>query len=167
VEILPQPLELIGFIKKQLDELKPLLVKKNLKVIFKKHPKTLNINTDHTTFNNIVQTLLANAIEYTPQGGTINISLEKKDKFFHFVISDTGIGIPKKAQATIFNKFTRADNAKLVKASGSGLGLYIARRATELLDGKIWFESQEDKGTTFHVELPLESKSKKGRKGLA
>ncbi|MDP2598334.1 MAG: ATP-binding protein [Candidatus Liptonbacteria bacterium] len=62
-------------------------------------------------------------------------------------------------QAHIFEKFIRASNAKLYKTDGTGLGLYIAERATRRLGGKIWFESDEGKGSTFYAELPFVAKA--------
>ena len=76
---------------------------------------------------------------------------------FLFSISDTGIGIPKKDQKYIFDKFRRGSNAEQMKKEGFGLGLYTAAKTTELLRGKIWLESEEDKGSIFYVELPLET----------
>ncbi len=95
------------------------------------------------------------------------MSLEKKNDTFLFAVSDTGIGIPEKDQPNIFTKFARGSNAKLIKTDGTGFGLYFAKKTTDFLQGKIWFESEENKGTTFYVELPLEVRSKEGSKSLA
>ena len=81
-------------------------------------------------------------------------------------IRDTGIGIPKSEHKTMFSKFSRGSNAKLIKTDGTGLGLFIAQEAATLLGGIIKFESEENKGTTFFVELPKESKEIKGSKPL-
>ena len=144
----------------------PLFVKKNLLITFEKHPEKLIALTDNSALRNIMQSIISNATEYTPQGGKIEVSLEKKDRIFIFTVKDTGIGIPLPEQKTIFDKFTRGSNAQLVKTEGTGLGLYIAKQAVELLGGKIWFESKEKKGTTFFVELPLKVEVKVGDKKL-
>jgi len=148
-------IEVIEIIERYLKERRELCAKKNITLIFKKHPKTLNVITDNNLFRNIIQSLVSNAIEYTPEKGKIEVSLEKKPKSFILAVSDTGIGIPIKEQATIFEKFTRASNAKLLKTDGTGLGLYFTEQVVKLLGGKIWFKSEENKGTTFYVELPL------------
>jgi PAS domain S-box-containing protein len=168
VGISPQPLELIGFIKGYARECRPLIVEKNLNFIFKEHPKELQVVTDSSALRNVVQSIVSNAIEYTPQNGIIEVAIEAEQKKGTFLLSvqDSGIGIPKESQETIFHKFTRADNAKLVKTDGTGLGLYIAKQAVELLGGKIWLESEVNKGTTFFVELPVQSKPKGGEKTL-
>jgi two-component system sensor histidine kinase VicK len=67
----------------------------------------------------------------------------------------TGIGIPQKQQKRLFEKFFRADNAVLSETDGTGLGLYIAKAFIEAHKGEIWFDSAENKGTTFYIKLPL------------
>lgn len=158
VEIKPEPLEIIGFIKNFLGETAPLQDKKELKVVFEDHPAELAVMTDKSALHNIVQSLISNAIEYTKTGGRIDIAVQKKKDTFVIKVTDTGIGIPKAEQARIFEKFARATNAKLYKTDGTGIGLYITERATSRLGGKIWFESVEGKGSTFYVELSLEFK---------
>lgn len=153
-------IEVIETIERYLKESKGLFVKKNIILTFKEHPKALNVITDNNLFRNILQSLVSNAIDYTLEKGKIEVSLEKKPKSFVLVVSDTGIGIPEKEQATIFDKFTRASNAKLVKTDGTGLGLYFTKQIVGLLGGKIWLKSAKDKGATFYVELPLNSKTK-------
>jgi two-component system, OmpR family, phosphate regulon sensor histidine kinase PhoR len=167
VGISPEPLELIGFLRGYMDECDPMLAKKNLTLVFEKHPEALKVITDGSALRNIVQSLVSNAIEYTPKDGRIEVAVEKLKDAFRIVVADTGIGIPKQAQATIFKKFTRAKNAQLVKTDGTGLGLYIAKQAVDLLGGNIWLESEVNKGTTFFVELPTEAKEKAGEKKLA
>jgi len=152
--------EIVGTVKRYLDESKALFAKKNIAIIFKEYPKVLNVVTDNNLFRNILQSLISNAVEYTSEKGTIEVSLEKKPKSFILMVKDTGIGIPKEEQTTIFDKFTRASNAKLVKTDGTGLGLFFTKQIVELLSGKIWLESEKDKGATFYVELPSNLKTK-------
>ncbi len=84
-----------------------------------------------------------------------------------FKVIDDGIGIPKDKQKRIFEKFFRADNAQKIETEGSGLGLYISKMIIEFSGGKIWFESEENKGTKFYVSIPLKGmKAKKGEKIL-
>ena len=79
-----------------------------------------------------------------------------EDKPFALVsVKDTGIGIPEDEQSKIFEKFFRARNAVKYQAEGIGLGLYITKNIIERHGGKIWFESIEDRGTTFYFTLPL------------
>ena len=169
ISIKPEEIELIDFIQSYLSETVPLTIKKNLELKFNIHPEKLDIITDRAGIRNIVQSLVSNAIEYTPQDGKIEVSVEDSDKkdFFLFKVKDNGIGIPKRNQATLFDKFTRGDNAQQVKTDGTGFGLYIARQTCDLLGGEIRFESIENEGTTFFVTLPKESKAKEGGKSFA
>lgn len=147
--------DLVKFVKSFLNEYAPFSTKKNISVIFEKHPPVLRVVIDSGAFYNIIQSLVVNAIEYTPEGGTIEVSLEERNRAFRVTVRDTGIGIPKKNQRHIFEKFSRGSNARIINRGGLGLGLYAAFQTVQLLNGKIWFDSEEDKGTTFYVELPL------------
>lgn len=158
IGITPEPLEMVGFMKSYFSEVSPLLDKKELKLVFEDHPPELAVNTDKSALRNIIQSFISNAIEYTLPGGKIDVAVQKKDDKFMIQVKDTGIGIPKAEQSSIFQKFTRASNAKLYKTDGTGIGLYIAERSASHLGGKTWFESEENKGSTFYVELPLELK---------
>ncbi|MCK5286054.1 MAG: PAS domain-containing protein [Candidatus Pacebacteria bacterium] len=168
ITIKPEKIELIDFIKSYLTETNPLTEAKNISLKFNTHPENLEILTDRSGIRNIVQSLVSNAIEYTPENGNIEVSVEdnvEKDSFL-FKIKDTGIGIPSKNQATIFDKFTRGENAQQVKTDGTGFGLYITKQTVDLLGGKIRFESIENEGTTFFVTLPKISKAKEGGKSF-
>lgn len=102
-----------------------------------------------------IQNLMDNAIHYTPSGGKITVSLVKGQKDVLFSIRDTGVGIPKYQQSRVFSKFFRAENVIRLQTEGSGLGLFIAKNIIESHNGKIWFESEEGKGTTFYFTLPI------------
>jgi PAS domain S-box-containing protein len=164
VGISPRPVDFVGFLKDYLNECQPLLDKKQISIKLTTKLNELEIKTDSGALRNIVQSIISNAIEYTPNKGKVTVSLEKVDSLAKFTVEDNGIGIPKDEQKDIFDKFTRATNAKKVKTDGTGLGMYIARQAIDLLGGKLWFESKVGKGTKFFVELPLESKKKEGGK---
>lgn len=109
----------------------------------------------------IVGNLLSNAIKYSPDGGPIKITIEQDegDQLAKLAVQDHGIGIPANQQAILFNRFARADNAREHGISGTGLGLYLCRELVELQGGHLWFESQEDDGSTFFVTLPLAEES--------
>jgi len=160
INVFPEQIELVSFIKEIINQHIELCNKKSIKLVFKKYPKELSAITDNNILRNILESLVSNAVEYTPKKGNIDVSLEKKGKGFVIIISDTGIGILEKDKPTIFEKFTRGKNAQLIKTDGTGLGLYFAKQATEILEGKIGLKSKENKGTTFFVEFPLELKTK-------
>ena len=103
----------------------------------------------------VIQNLLDNAIRYTPADGRVTISLNRGKKEIEFLIKDTGIGIPKDQKERVFAKFFRAANVIRADTEGSGLGLFIAKNIIESHGGEIWFESEENKGSTFHFTLPI------------
>lgn len=103
-----------------------------------------------------IDNLIGNAIRYTPGKGSIDIYLVKEGKSFLFKVQDNGVGIPQKDQKYIFQKFFRSENLLKEEVQGSGLGLYITRLAIKRLKGKIWFESKEEKGTTFYFTIPIQ-----------
>ncbi len=102
-----------------------------------------------------VDNLIGNAIRYTPGKGKIDIYLSKKGKNLLFKIKDDGVGIPKKDQKYIFQKFFRSENLLKEEVQGSGLGLYITKLSIKRLKGKIWFNSKERNGTTFYFTIPI------------
>ncbi|MEK7068416.1 MAG: PAS domain-containing sensor histidine kinase, partial [Patescibacteria group bacterium] len=126
----------------------------------------LPVKTDVVMLSNIIQALVSNAIEYTPPKGAIRVALSKKENNFLLEVADNGIGIPAEVQHRLFEKFFRAENARLVKPGGTGLGLYITKQAATLLGGKVWFEPGKKGGTVFYVELPLQSKPREEGKSL-
>jgi signal transduction histidine kinase len=153
----PRALDVVLFVERLLSQYKPFFQKKSITILFQNHPESLAALLDSGALHNIIQPLISNAIEYTPEKGKIEVSLKKQEDKFLFTITDTGIGIPEKDKEHIFDKFKRGSNVANVKKEGFGLGLYTAVKTVGLLKGKIWFDSTEEKGTTFYVELPLET----------
>jgi len=112
------------------------------------------IESDSMQIRIIVQNLISNAVKYSNRNGSLKISLEEKGEEVLFKIFNTGYGIPKAQQSRIFTKFFRAGNILDKEKDGTGLGLYIAKSLINNLKGKIWLESEEDKGATFFLALP-------------
>ena len=113
-------------------------------------------STDLSMMDLIFENLLSNAVKYTPVGGTVTVSasLDEVAKQVNIRVSDTGIGIPKSEAKHIFQSFFRASNAVNSQEMGSGLGLMVTRQLVQKLGGKLSFESEEGKGTTFLFALP-------------
>lgn len=115
----------------------------------------------------IIQNLLSNAVKYTPEKGKVSLTITKKDPSILIEVKDSGYGIPDNQKDQIFGKLFRADNVRQKDTEGTGLGLYIVKSIVDHSGGKIHFESTENKGTTFFVELPLKGMPKKeGTKAL-
>lgn len=113
-----------------------------------------HVQVDPQLFRQVILNLVSNAVKYTPAGGKIAIEMSRNNGVIQWSIRDNGIGIPKAGQARLFEKFFRADNVYKIETEGTGLGLYIVRLIVERSGGKIWFESEEDQGTVFKIELP-------------
>ncbi len=129
---------------------------RKMKLVFNKPTPALPfMDADPDKIRSVLQNLIENAMGYTKDGGEITISCSSVAGAIEVAIQDNGPGIPKIQQSSIFNKFFRADNALKIKTDGSGLGLFIAKSIVEKHGGKIWFESTENVGTTFHFTVPL------------
>ena len=122
---------------------------KNINVSLNANPTTIIEDAD--IIMEIWLNILNNAIEYTKPNGIIDVSLIQYEQFIKVSIKDNGIGIAKEKQDRIFEKFYQADKSHY--REGSGLGLSIVKRIVDLIDGKIEFESEENKGTTFYVYI--------------
>ena len=143
-----------------MDTLKEETQRRKISLNFKKPKKKLpKVVIDVEKIRLTIQNLLNNAIRYTRLGGVVTISLKynKIKKEIEFQIRDTGIGIPSDQQGRVFTKFFRASNVMRMETEGSGLGLFIAKNIIEAHSGKIWFESKENKGTTFYFTLPVKN----------
>jgi PAS domain S-box-containing protein len=103
----------------------------------------------------IFANLLTNAIKYTPEGGTVSVSASSDKDYVHVAVKDTGFGISKENLARIFERFYRVKDDKTRMISGTGLGLAIVKSITEAHNGRIEAESEPDRGSTFHVFLPI------------
>lgn len=124
----------------------------------RKFPRSLSLNVDENKMRQVFQNLLSNAVKYSKPGSKVEVGYDTSNKGQAvFFVRDHGLGIPKQQQSRIFEKFFRADNVKDKATDGTGLGLYIAKTITEKHGGKLWFDSQENKGSTFYVSLPLEA----------
>ncbi len=134
------------------EEIKRKKIKFEFKKPSKKPPK---VKVDKEKIALVIQNLIDNAIKYTLTGGKITVRLKYTKKQLEFSVQDTGIGISKDQQSRIFTKFFRGAKAIRMETEGSGLGLFIAKNIIEAHGGKIWFESEEGKGSTFSFSLPF------------
>lgn len=132
----------------------PLMDKKKMKFAFNKPSFPCFINVDREKIALVIQNLIENAINYSPIGSLVTISIGCDKMGITFSIKDQGIGIPKNQQARIFTKFYRGNNALRMETEGSGLGLFICKNIIEAHGGRIWFESEEGKGASFYFMLP-------------
>lgn len=155
-----------------LDELKLLIAEKELEVT-QDTEQVQEVTADKKLIRIVFQNLLTNAMKYTPQGGSVRIKLEQCEEGAELggrqlpeaawccSVSDTGYGIPVNQADKIFTKLFRADNVREKDTTGTGLGLYITKSIITKSGGDIWFESQENEGSTFYFWLPVAGMSKR------
>ena len=129
-------------------------VKKSFSLHCSEEPIYMQI--DDNKLRQAITNLISNAIKFTPDGGKISISIEEQQEVVMITVAGNGIGIPAKYHDTLFEKFTKARRKGLKGEHSNGLGMSIIKTIVEWHGGKIWFESQESKGTTFFIQLPKE-----------
>ncbi len=146
--------------QRSIDGLKDAAKKRDVEIVFNKPKNRLlkKVKIDGKKIELVIQNLLDNALRFTKPGGRVAISVEYGKINAKVIVRDTGVGIPDKQQSRIFTKFFRADNVIKMETEGSGLGLFICKNIISAHHGKIWFESEENKGTTFYFTIPLNSK---------
>jgi signal transduction histidine kinase len=155
-----EPVQLREIMQKVLDDLQDQVKKKNIVIDVKIPLDFPRVFADRNALDEVFSNLLNNAVKYTKEHGTINVSVNQKRGFFEINVSDTGIGIASKDLPEIFNEFYRAPNAKSYKIEGTGLGLVIVSEIIEAHHGKLKVQSELGKGSTFTVLLP---KKRQGR----
>ncbi|MBI9037456.1 MAG: GAF domain-containing protein, partial [Bacteroidales bacterium] len=140
---------------------KPEVEKKGMKLflINSLPTKEAIIKSDREKLYVILTNLIKNAIKYSHEG-SVKFGYLKKGKYLEFFVKDKGIGIPKDRQLAIFDRFVQADIEDKNVYEGSGLGLSISKAYVELLEGKIWVESDEGKGSVFYFTIPYNTEKK-------
>lgn len=150
------PVQFEEIVQDMIHNLLPLATQNNVRVEFSSPEQLLpKIKIDPDKMHDVLQNLIDNAIKYTRAGGVVSVGVAMDGSLLHFWVKDNGIGIPDEEKEKIFSRFFRAGNAVRTKTEGSGLGLFIAQSVVKRHGGEVWFESQVDVGTTFHVTLPF------------
>jgi PAS domain S-box-containing protein len=126
--------------------------KQGQRIIIEAEPENCIVSTDEKIVKNILLNLLSNGLKYSGVEGLVKVRLAVGDAAIIIEVTDNGIGIPKSEQSRLFERFFRAENVSNIQ--GTGLGLNIVKKYTEILRGTISFVSEEGVGTTFRVELP-------------
>ena len=113
------------------------------------------VTMDRNRINQVFSNLLKNSIDFTSEGKSIEVGVTKLGDMVQFYVKDEGIGIPKDKQSGLFKKFYQVDTSKTRKHGGTGLGLVVCKGIVENHGGRIWFKSEQDKGTTFFFTIPI------------
>jgi PAS domain S-box-containing protein len=162
IELEKSPFVLRGCVEDAFDLFMHVAAKKNIELMYYVEPDVPKILLGDTTrLRQILVNLLGNATKFT-ENGEIHLSVRnvrlnegKKECQIEFALHDTGIGIADEHKERLFQAFTQADASSTRKYGGTGLGLTICRKLTELMGGKIWFESEKGKGSTFFFTITL------------
>lgn len=117
-----------------------------------------DLSFDASKIEFAIGNLIDNAIKYTPEGGTVSLRVTQENEQVIITVSDTGIGIPDGEYDRVFTKFFRSKEALAYFTDGSGLGLYVTKNIIDQHGGRVWFESEKGKGTTFHIALSVSAK---------
>jgi signal transduction histidine kinase len=112
---------------------------------------------DRARLGQVLDNLVSNALKFTPNGGRVEVALRSQSGRAVLEVSDTGLGIPRKEQEKLFERFFRSSTATAHAIPGTGLGLTIAKAIVERHEGRISVESAENQGTTVRVEIPIHS----------
>ena len=163
----PKVVDVVPFIHDIVQGLAPKAIEKRLRILYKPIPdddetmhepvRKLNpvfyANVDNDHLREVIQNLVENAIKYTLKGDVV-VDVTGDEEHITVSVADTGIGIPREDQTHLFQKFYRVDNSDTREIGGTGLGLYLCRRLTETIGGRIWVESEYKRGSTFFIEIP-------------
>ena len=153
----------------QLEKISPLEIVDQVSSGLQGHAKTKNIDfsietsrklpglidADQALLHQAVYNLVENAIKYTPENGSVALSVHASDSELFFDIKDSGIGISEEALKRLFEKFFRSSQREARAQQGTGLGLAIVRSIAERHGGEVWVDSVEGEGSTFHLKIPI------------
>ena len=136
---------------------KPLVEKNGNKFILENNATFEKLKNDQTKLRQILFNMLSNAAKFTKEG-SVTLSINTIEKDVKFAVTDTGIGMNEEQLGKVFDEFTQAEASTAKDYGGTGLGLPISKKMTEMMGGKMEVESEEGKGTTFSITIPVEVK---------
>jgi len=145
-------INLLDIINNSIDMLNPFAIQKEVK-IYLHTTEPVYIKADSSEMSMIFNNLISNAVKYNKDGGKVDVWVSKLENLVDIKVSDSGIGMEEDDVAKLFNEFVRIKNSKTKNINGSGLGLSILKKITDLYDGDIYVTSAPDVGTTFEVKL--------------
>ncbi|MFD2873440.1 ATP-binding protein [Mucilaginibacter ximonensis] len=154
VELVKKRINLSVTLKEYMDELKLSEQALNRVINFSSSPENIYADIDEAKFMQVLNNLVSNSLKFTRKGDKLTMTAKEANGNVLISFSDTGIGIPQKYHTELFEKFTPARRKGLDGEPSIGLGLSIIKDIIEWHGGRIWVESEENQGTTFHFEMP-------------
>ena len=160
LKILVSQGDVMQYIKETARSLEPLMIRKHLTFTINCKPESMMGWVDTDKMDKIIFNLLSNSAKYTPEGGFVTLNVATNKRYDHIIIQvkDTGVGIPKDKMKRLFTRFYDGDYRRN-RTFGTGLGLALTRDLIYLLGGRISCDSEEGRGTTFTLEIPINKES--------
>ena len=160
LKILVSQGDIMQYIKETARSLEPLMIRKHLTFTINCKPESMMGWVDTDKMDKIIFNLLSNSAKYTPEGGFVTLNVATNKRYDHIIIQvkDTGVGIPKDKMKRLFTRFYDGDYRRN-RTFGTGLGLALTRDLIYLLGGRISCDSEEGRGTTFTLEIPINKES--------
>jgi len=158
--LVKEELDIIEIIEEVIANNKNLASSHNVHINIRNYGSVPKIIGDRRRMVVVLDNLLSNSIKYTKNKGNVDVAITPEKDRIVVCVKDEGVGIPKKQQKNVFHKFFRSDNAIKNQTEGTGLGLYIAKNVIVQSGGQMWFDSEENKGSTFCFALPFKRNDK-------
>ncbi len=144
------------FLKSSIELHQPRANKKSIRIVFSKPDNEIFCDLNKLKFSRVMDNLLSNAIKFTRTGGSINLNTIIQDEQLLITVNDNGIGIPDSLKDKLFIPFSGSGRQGTSNEESNGLGLSIVKKIVEKHNGKIWFESIQNEGTSFFISIPKE-----------
>src|SRR6185503_19785334 len=155
MDVVKKPVDIQQFLRATVDNYRPMAQEKNISLRENFELPAKPVQGDHDRLEQVLINLLSNALKFTPSGGQIEVGAALRDSDLAIWFKDTGVGIAADEIGAIFEKYKQASSAKSSEMQGTGLGLLICKMIVEAHGGRIWVESEENKGTTFTFTIPM------------
>ncbi len=151
----PEHISLTESITSSINSISPLAQKKNIEIENKNTLEEVIIGGNQMWLTEIITNLLSNAVKYSLPGGKIQIMTQLNNSLITLYVKDFGVGIDKSEMGSLFKKFSKISNKPTAGEDSSGFGLYVSRKLTHKMNGRIWAESEVGKGSCFYVEFKV------------
>ena len=154
-QLLLDDVDMIRIVRSNAERLRLFAERQGLNIVFELPEALPPVRGDEDRLGQVLINLLHNAVKFSPSGGDLRVGAALDDGFVRVWVTDPGIGIAERDRTRIFERFYKADRARVRGRGGTGLGLSIARHITESHGGKIWVDSEEGAGSTFSFTVPV------------